>query len=332
MKIVDLHCDTFSRMEERDLTDFENNDLHINLSKLKEGQSLLQVFALFDNKEKYNYDIEKFNKLIDFAFNIINNNKNNLNLVKEYKNIKKDEQNIIVSVEDIGSINNDLSNLKYYYERGIRLCNLTWNYENCIGFPNGIEGYNKGLKSFGKEVIEYMNELGMIIDVSHLNDKGFMDVCDISKSPFIASHSSSRELCSNVRNLDDKMIKMIADRGGIIGVNFYSLFLENVDRAFEKKINEYKQKKEYKKLDDMLYKTLSKNESIVKHINHIKNVGGENIIAFGSDFDGISCNLEMQDFRGIQGLIPCLEKAGFNYIQIEKLYYKNALNFFKEML
>ncbi|WP_290773062.1 membrane dipeptidase [Anaerofustis sp.] len=332
MKLIDLHCDTFSRMHEEKIYDIDENNLHIDLKKLKKADSFIQVFALFDNKEITGYNLEEYNKLLDFAFNIIENNQNKFNLIKNYEDIKdNNKQNILVSTEDMGSIRENLENIKYYYNRGIRMGSITWNHENSLAYPNTMNP-KLGLKKFGKEAVEYMESIGMIIDVSHLNDGGFYDVADITKEPFIASHSCSRTLCSNSRNLKDDMIKIIAGKGGIIGINFYSLFLSKLDKKTEEMIHQLIKEKNYTKADSLIYNFTSKNDDIIKHISHIRNIGGSEAIAFGSDFDGISCNLEMKDISGIQTLIPLLKKSGFSENEIEKLYYKNALRLFKDIL
>ncbi len=332
MKLIDLHCDTFSRMYEKNILDFNNNDLHINLSKLKKADSFIQVFALFDEKDKFNYEIEKYNELINFAHNMIDKNKDKINFVEKYDDINnKEKQNIILSNEDMGSVNSNFNNIKYYYDKGIRMAALTWNYENCIGYPNTMD-QNLGLKKFGKEAVEYMNELGIIVDVSHLNDKGFYDVYDISKCPFIASHSCARSLCDHSRNLTDDMIRKIADRGGVIGINFYSLFLRDINKDTKEKMVELIKQKDFSSLDNLMSGLESKNEDIIKHIEYIKNIGGSDVIALGSDFDGISCKLEMHDCSGIPTLIPLLEKKGFNIYEIEKLFYRNALRVFKDII
>lgn len=333
MKLIDLHCDTFSRMYEENILNVENNDLHIDLNKLRKADSYLQVFALFDNKDKTDYKLEEFNKLIDFAFDLINKNKEKYNLIKKYDEIKDNgKQNILISAEDMGSVDGDFKNIKFYYDRGIRIGTLTWNYENSLGFPNTMDS-SLGLKPFGKEAVEYMNELGMIVDVSHLNDGGFYDVYDISTKPFIASHSCSRELCNHTRNLKDDMIRIIADKGGVIGINFYSLFLnEHIQGSTKEEVEFLIKNKNYKKLDEIINKQISKNDDIIKHLSYIRNVGGSDVLAFGSDFDGISCKLEMEDISGLPVLISLLEKAGFKDEEIEKLYYKNALRLFSDCL
>lgn len=123
----------------------------------------------------------------------------------------------VLTVEEGGILNGKMEYLDELYHQGIRLITLTWNYENCIGFPNSREPelMNRGLKPFGMEVVRHMNELGMIIDVSHLSDGGFWDVAAHSTKPFLASHSNARTLCKHPRNLTDEMIKALAEKGGV---------------------------------------------------------------------------------------------------------------------
>src|SRR5699024_2775635 len=161
-----------------------------------------------------------------------------------------------------------------------------------------------GLKTFGKDAIEYMNHLGMIIDVSHLSDGGFYDVAKISKKPFIASHSNSRTLSPHQRNMTDEMIKILAEKGGVMGLNFAPQFL-NEDISIRD----------------------SKIELMVKHLNYMKNIGGEDVIALGSDFDGIGGNLELDSSDKMYLLFDALRVDGWSERLIEKLAYKNALRF-----
>lgn len=301
MKIIDLHCDTLSKMFYNNITNFQDNDLHIDLTKLKNGGSFIQTFALFDKKDKTNYDIEKFKKLIDFSLNILK--ENNVNIIKNLSDIKNDEQNAILSIEDLGSAKS-LDIIEYYYNKGFRIMGITWNYENSLGYPNTSKE-NKGLKKYGKEAVEFMIYKHIAIDVSHLNDRGFFDVADMVKGPFFATHSNARELLYHTRNLTDEMIKTIADHGGIIGINFFSKFLDGSD--------------------------FSKNEDIIKHIKHIKNKGGIDVLAFGSDFDGIKCELEIKDFSNMNDIINLLTKNDFSEEEVEKMCYKNVLRAFNDI-
>ena len=126
-----------------------------------------------------------------------------------------------------------MNRLHTLYQEGVRLVTLLWNEENCIGSPNSKDRkiMQKGLKPFGFEVVEQMNSLGMLIDVSHLSDGGFWDVLSTSSKPIVASHSNARALCEHPRNLSDDMIRALAEKGGVIGLNFYPYFVNPVGHA-----------------------------------------------------------------------------------------------------
>lgn len=151
-----------------------------------------------------------------------------------------------------------------------------------------------------------MNKLGIVIDVSHLSDGGFLDVLRYSKKPFVASHSNSRFVTNHSRNLTDDMIKAISNKGGILGINFCSSFLGTSKIA---------------KINDM-----------IKHIKHIKHVGGVECISLGSDFDGIENEVEIKNIGEIQKLYDALKINGFTYNEIEKIFYKNAERIIKDIL
>jgi membrane dipeptidase len=190
---------------------------------------------------------------------------------------------------------------------GVRLITLTWNFPNEIGFPNCQNEYmNKGLTEFGKEVVYEMNKLGMVIDVSHLSDGGFYDVANLSSKPFVASHSNSRSIRSHTRNLTDDMIRTLAEKGGVTGINFCAAFLGSSRDG---------------RIDDM-----------VEHIKHLRNIGGIDVIALGSDFDGIGNDVEIKDSSEMNKLAYELSKQGFNDDEIEKIFFKNALRVIKEVL
>ena len=133
---------------------------------------------------------------------------------------------VSLTLEEGGVLENRMERLDELYEKGIRVINMTWNHENCLGYPhNAPHSGHRGLKPFGFEVLERMDELGIVADVSHLSDEGFQDIIRYGRRPVIATHSDARDLRAVSRNLSDAMIRQIADCGGIIRVNFYSDFL-----------------------------------------------------------------------------------------------------------
>lgn len=312
MKLIDLHCDTIDKLMDYKECNLFDNNFSVDIQKLKKANSLAQVFAIYFDLNLYkNNPYGRFEAMSDKFFREIEKYKDNISLVKSYNDILKNKEDnkisAILSIEEGGALNGKLNNLHNVYEKGVRLITLTWNYENEIGYSHSTKGYElKGLKPFGIEVVENMNKLGIIIDVSHLNDGGFYDVAKISNKPFIASHSNSRSITNVSRNLSDDMIKILANSGGVIGINFYKVFLGNG--------------------------YISKIEDIITHIKYITNIGGIDSVSIGSDFDGIPGVLEIEDISQIEKLQDALFKSGFSHNNIEKIMYKNALRVIKDVL
>ena len=312
MKLIDLHCDTVDKLMDYKDSNLYENEFSIDIKKLKKANSLAQVFALYFDLKLYKNDpFNRFEQMADRFLKELEKNKEHILLAKSYKDILENEKNnklsAILSIEEGAAINGKLENLQKVYDKGVRLITLTWNYENEIGYPHNMKEYREvGLKPFGVEIVEKMNELGMIIDVSHLNDGGFYDVAKISKQPFIASHSNSRYITNHTRNLTDDMIKVIASSGGVIGINFCNFFLGN--------------------------SKISTIDEIINHIKHIVNVGGVDVIAMGTDFDGIPNKVEIEDISQMYKLEDRLLRSGFKECEIEKMMYKNSLRVFKEVL
>lgn len=312
MDFIDLHCDTIDMLlnSENDCSLAENN-LSVDIEKMKRGNSLAQFFALYINQKKTNSPLETCLKMADKFYLELDKNNNSIALATNYKDLiknkQKDKISAFLSIEGGEALNGSLYNLRNFYRLGVRLITLTWNFPNEIGFPNCNNEYvYRGLTSFGQEVVHEMNNLSMLIDVSHLSDKGFYDVARISKKPFIASHSNSRTITNHPRNLTDEMIKILSQKGGIIGINFEKSFLgENIPA----------------KVSDM-----------ISHIKHIKNIGGIDVISIGSDFDGVELPSEIANIGEIDKLASELKKNNFSEEEIEKIFYKNALRVIKDTL
>lgn len=309
--IVDLHCDTFMRMytDKKSNEEFASNGYSVDIEKLKKGNVYAQCFAIF-NEMGEGYDTQRMYDGIEYMMDSFRKFEDDIYLYKGYDDLLNKPENkvcAIPTIEDLGPILGDISNINKLHSMGFKILSITWNHENSLGYPNSgnTEIMNKGLKKFGTEVVELMNDLNMIVDVSHLSDGGFYDVAKISKKPFVATHSNARHVTDHSRNLKDDMIKILSDAGGVTGINFCSAFLK-------------KNSKE------------SRVEDMVKHIKHIKNVGGIDCIAIGSDFDGIEGDLEISDASQYYKLIGALESQGFSGGEIDKITYKNALRVLKE--
>ena len=238
MKLIDLHCDTVSKLSRPwNKGTLLENTYSVDVRRLEQSDALVQCFStfFFSGWIPQPFRWELASRIAEQRINIYEKNveccKGRLIPIHSFDDIrfcmKEGRVGGLLTLEDGLPIGSSLDKLQHFYERGIRLITLTWNHENPIGYPNSNEPdcMEKGLKAFGFEVIEEMNRLGMLVDVSHLSDRGFWDVAESSRKPFIASHSNAREVTAHPRNLTDEMIRTISLKGGVIGLNFCPRFL-----------------------------------------------------------------------------------------------------------
>lgn len=327
MKIIDMHCDTISELwESRQRTkpqQFAANSLHIDLQKMKKSGYMLQNFAMYIDLKRNLDPFEYVCSLIELFYEEMDKNKNDIRVINTSGEIMENERchkiSALLAIEEGGCCKGKIENLEKLYERGARMMTLTWNYPNELAHPNLLSeetdayGFHlfdgtKGLTKTGFAFAQRMEELGMIIDVSHLSDKGFWQIADCTKKPFVASHSNARALCGHARNLTDEMIRAIAERGGVIGLNYYGCFLNERNDS------------------------TSTAARIAEHARYIANTGGIECLGLGSDFDGIDGELEIADCAQMYKLFDALETAGFSQDAIEKITYQNVLRVYKEVL
>lgn len=326
-----MHCDTISEIwyGRRDglPVSLLNSSLQIDIEKLKKGDYLLQNFAMFVNLGRNMDPLEAVLQLIDIFYQEIEKNSDQIGVVTSYQDIEKNKElgriSAMLTVEEGGVCKGNLAYLRNLYRLGVRMMTLTWNYENELAFPNSVPvdsdivfpfrpDTQNGLKEQGFAFLEEMERLGMIIDVSHLSDAGFYDVYEHTKNPFIASHSNARALCGHCRNLDDTMIRKLAERGGVTGLNYCAGFL------MEKTCKE-----------DICRSTV---HLMAEHARYLANIGGIGCVGLGSDFDGISGELELSDCSKLSLLEAELRKKGFHESEIEAIFFKNVLRVYKELL
>ncbi len=311
MRPIDLHCDTVLRlMKDKENLGLYENNFGVDIKKLKKANSLIQFFALWIDLNSQRDPVDICLEMMDKFHLELDKNYQYIKLATRYEDIinndKEGKISAILSIEEGGALKGKLYNLRNYYRLGVRSITLTWNNVNHIGYPNTKEAYrNKGLTDFGRQVVYEMNRLGMLIDVSHLSDQGFYDVANISEKPFIASHSNSRHIKNHLRNLTDDMIRVLSEAGGVMGICFERNFLGDSEKA---------------RIEDM-----------VNHIKHIKNVGGIDVLAIGSDFDGCNPNGEIGNIGEIEKLIYALKDNGFAEDEIDKIFYKNALRVIRDV-
>lgn len=277
MHYTDLHCDTVTRCY-KESKSFLDGDLQINAVKSKGIENYEQFFALWLNDEPKG----------ETAFSLC---KNILDYYdKEITPVIKGDPNIKphLSIENASALGGDLHNIAYFKERGVEMMSLTWNGENDLASGANAKG---GLKPLGKQAVKEMARLGITVDVSHLNERGFYEVCLIDSIKVVASHSNCYDICPHRRNLKKWQIKEIISRGGLIGLNFYPLFLGTGKFDVFSKIRD--------------------------NIEYLLSLGGERCIAFGSDFDGAEMSPQLDGIDKIGELYNYLISSGLSKRVVE---------------
>lgn len=324
MKVVDMHCDTiaelyYAKLDGRPVSILEST-LHIDLKKMQKGDYLLQNFALYTNLAKVEHPFEYAMQLADLFFTELEAYPDLIGIVKSWQDIeanrKTGRMSALLTIEEGGVCQGNLAYLRDFYRLGVRMMTLTWNHSNDLAYPNNmkerIPDTMNGLTETGIEFVREMERLGMIIDVSHLGDAGIWDVFRYTAKPFVASHSNARALNGHPRNLTDDMIRALAERGGVAGINFYAPLLQKAEPDQEL--------------------THSYCRDMAAHMIHMKQVGGIDCIGLGTDFDGIESIVEMKDCSGIQMLADEMVRQGFVTSEIEAVFYKNVLRIYQELL
>ena len=310
MKYIDLHCDTITELALRpERGNLAKNNCEIDISKLQKGQCFIQDFAIWYDQKNEEAPWDYFQKLLAVYQREIAAN-DCMHPILKASDIDLCEKNekigAMLSIEGGEVIGGSLEKLQEAYDAGVRLMTLTWNYANELAFPNGMEGPDKGITPVGWEVIEAMNRMGMIVDTSHLNDVGTEQILKSHALPPVASHSDARAITGHQRNLTDPLIRLFADKGGLIGLNFSNHFTGDSE--------------------------ITKVENIVRHAQHIRDIGGDDVLAIGTDFDGIQPTLEIEDASQMDKLAVGLSKRGFTDDEIEKIFYLNAKWYLMEYL
>ena len=325
------------------------NDLHIDAERLKKGGYMCQCFAMFTAKpliektgltpmELLLFQNDVWDREIGACAEFLRPALTGSGIEK---NFKEGFVSAIKTVEEGLVYMGAPENLKLMYDKGVRMSTLTWDYENELAYPNitmwetvdgavhscldeGLPAWGdknvkrlwfvpdkeRGLKERGREFVKLMEELGMVIDTSHLNDAGIDEILRLVRpeTPVIASHSNARAVTDHARNLTDDFLRRIADHGGVCGMNFASEFLHGRGDDF------------------------TKISDITAHIKYIRKVAGVDVIGMGSDHDGIGSTLETGGCQGMQLIADALLKEGFSEDEVEKIMYKNVLRVFKQVL
>jgi membrane dipeptidase len=363
--VCDTHNDIISACIERgyrfdeDLT----GKTHSDLNRMLEGGLDVQVFSIFcDGKQKNPFLFA--NREIDTLYAWEKRNPSKMMIVTTPEElqqaVKEHKLASMMGVEGGHMIEDDLDKLDSLYNRGVRYMTLTWNnnnswatsaeYESGNQRKNGIidsTSQKKGLNNFGKKVVERMNQLGMMVDLSHVGDQTFWDAINTSTKPVLVSHSDAYSLCPVFRNLKDDQIKAVGKNGGVIDLNFYPVFL---DRSIGAKQKEFirKHKEETKALiksgikdfiaDDMIAKKYPKEVEAMQapfhllfdHMEHIIKLAGIDHVGLGGDFDGISVTPKvLTDVTKYPMITKELVKLGYSKEDIFKILGGNFIRVFE---
>jgi membrane dipeptidase len=329
MKYIDFHCDTISELADHpEAGTLQRSRLCIDLEKLGKGAAAIQDFALFVDMHRCSDPWERYQFLLQCYKRELERNQDRLHPVLSAADVgladREGKIGSMLSIEEGGVIGGSADKLDQVWKDGVRLITLTWNYPNELGWPNGMEGPDKGITETGWNIIDRMDELHMIVDTSHLNDQGTREILERRKRAPVASHSDARALTQVPRNLPDDLIRAFGEKGGLIGLNFSRNFIGS------KAVDSLPGRMDIDFSAGPVRCTLI--HDIVRHARHLTEVGGEDTVCLGTDFDGIEPFLELKDASQMPKLADAMKKGGFTEAQVEKIFRKNAERYLKDTL
>jgi len=360
---LDTHTDTPMRLPDSEFDINKKNDpikshSKIDFPRMIEGGLDAAFFAIYigqgDRNEEANNEAKE--KALSI-FEAIQNNLAESSDVAEialtaadaYRLEKEGKRAIYIGMENGYPIGTDIANIKEYYDRGARYITLCHSSNNdiCDSSTDSIE--HNGLSEFGKQVVAKMNSIGMIIDISHVSDKSFYDVMGLSKAPVIASHSCARALCDNPRNINDEMLKKLAEKGGVIQMCILSDYVKVIEQDSSRVLAQKSLREKYKNLKELSYdeqqKAYQQWEAVdetyppilatvsdaVDHIDHIVEVAGIDHVGIGTDFDGGGGLEDCFDVSQIKNITIELLKRGYTEKDIEKIWGGNFMRVFNQV-
>jgi membrane dipeptidase len=360
--VVDTHTDVLLQVKRGADISKRLDFGHVDLPRLSEGGVDVEFFAAWPNPDAAQQTgmFDQVMHLIDLLDRILKNNPDKIILSRSPKEIMNAVHShkiaACIGVEGGTAIENDLDKLRTFYQRGVRYLSLTWNDSPDWAssakdeISNDFEGH-RGLTAFGKKVVRTMNEMGMLVDVSHSGEKTFEDVIATTSKPIIASHSGVDGICPHYRNLSDNQLRALKKNRGIVCINFYPGYLQSgFDRKYQQIMDESKAyldsmrqtfagdylsyrhfRRAYliKKMDPFLPSV----NKIVDHIDYIINLIGDDYVGLGSDFDGISITPKgISDVSDMPEITRVMVERGYSEERICKILGGNFMRVFKEVV
>lgn len=360
---VDTHCDTPMRFLHSDFDMGKRNDPNegggkVDFIRMKEGGMDAMFFAVFISQgertpEGNKKAKEMALKIFDAILNTVNKHSDlaeiALNPDDAYEIEKVGKRAVYIGIENGYPVGNDLANIKEFYDLGARYITLchTRNNDICDSSTDRNGPEHNGLSDFGRKVVAEMNKFGIIVDVSHISDKAFYDVLEVSEAPVIASHSCARAICDSPRNLTDDMLKKLAENGGVIQVCFVSSYIKPSDpyperdsamQALQEKYGSFddltdeemdQARKEWYAIDKKFPPKLATVSDMIDHIDHIVKVVGIDHVGIGTDFDGGGGLKDCYDVSQMKNITSELVKRGYTTKEIEKIWGDNFMRVFR---
>ena len=361
MLIVDTHIDVPYRLWEQHQLGQEIDDISImttgnfDFTKAKSGGLNVPFFSIYlpAETEEDGSAYEVANNLIDMVEDIVTLSPDKFTLIKSTDDISsldiKNILGVVLGMENGAPIEGNLSRVQFFYDRGIRYITLTHSKTNHISDSSYDENIQwGGLSDFGKQLIEEMNSVGIMVDISHVNDDAFYQAIEISNTPVIASHSSLRHFTPGFeRNVDDEMLKALAKKGGVIQINFGSSFITEAPGLYFDKIKKYindqvidLKNASKEDIDKVRAEFMSKNpfpyanvSLVADHIDRVVVLVGIDHVGLGSDFDGVGDSLPegLKDVSMYPNLIKELLNRGYKKEDIRKILSGNLLRVWKQV-
>lgn len=311
MKAFDMHADIGTDIYHRTLKSEADILKNVHLSNLNKGDVKGVFTACFFNGSE---DLKTTKDMVINCNNLLNK-EDSIRLVKTKEDLIIDDKLLaVISVEGMCGIKEDVEdNIRWLYQNNVRVGSLVWNEENALA-SGWKQNPLHGLSELGFKVVKMMNELKMIIDVSHINERGFWDIISTSNRPVIATHSNARKLCNHERNLTDQQLKAIASIGGLIGLNACAYFIDE-DREKQTAYN------------------LARHARYIADLVGVKHLGcGFDYMNFLSDYSTEDMAIDLIDASNTQNLVKSLFDVGFNEKEVEDIMFNNVYNFLKKQL
>lgn len=320
----DAHCDIWTDITYHYLNGETDIFRKYHYERLKKGQIEGGIFVIWNDPPYDETPLERTRQMMEAIAHEEYFSEDILKVARNYDEIVRAKQSgkmyTLIGLEGLKSIGEDVDMIDEFYKFGARHAGLTWNEQNDLA-TGAKADENRGLTDKGREAVKRIEKLGMILDVSHLNDKSFWDLMGVATGPVVASHSNCRAICNHKRNLLDDQLKVISETGGIVGINSFNelVHLDEKEQTVE---------------------------MLVKHLSRMVDVMGIDHVGFGFDFceflqgDALSSfssqsnpyTIGLEDASQVPNVITEMKRVGFNQEEIEKIAYKNWHRVIKQVI